>query len=522
MYAHAPSIPSRRSFVRFDNYCLQNAVRIISDSLVKRAGLSSRDAAYASLLSDIWGRSQYASAEVMEQKRSALTRKRARRSSDQKTVSEKLGREVSDYLADHRREKSQLIESHDDIEKKLKLQKKNAARDKLVRILRAVREHAIDPNERRLSRDIIIRDQPLDVDALRRLWGIPKVIFEATGLDQYFAQHHCPDLICAFYDAHISRASPDAKIFNILYWKESKKCTDDCIHHCEKQPGGLRTISKSIVSHVIKLLLTKRRSPFFEKNMDVVIETVLYAIHPDRFVDRFRESSLRESGFFLGLQSYEYSRSFAGSMENLQLGKLNRMLKDIRAVRAYDKGNNSADPPSEYLSLRAVCKYCKEKDTLTDRAVRGVHDRYVRRRGRSESQTDEVKMRVSDFVRMYLALVRSGTDPGLKYWFSVLDQDGDGWVGVGDIAHFYSERKLESEKRNGIKLADAQCLWIRLCAMIGVSPKSRGLNLNALKELGKADREFVMCALLVRRADDGNLINVAATMSADPESIKQL
>lgn len=123
-------------------------------------------------------------------------------------------------------------------------------------------------------------------------------------------------------------------------------------------------------------------------------------------------------------------------------------------------------------------------------------------------------MTVGDFVRMYLALVGCQSDPGLRYWFGVLDQDGDGRVGVGDVAHFYTERKAESERRNGVLLADVHWLWVRLCAMGGVRPDGPGLDLAALQALGKDEREFVMCALLVRRADDGKLADVASTIAA--------
>lgn len=402
-----------------------------------------------------------------------------------------------------------------------KLRKRNASRDKLVTILRAVKDDDLTLNERKLTVAIVHRPGKLDVDALRRLWAIPNVIFDVTHLPQYLHSLQNVTAIIDFYQKHIMRKSLDSRVFNILYWKENFDTEAPCMP-CNPVSKKFRTISKRIIGHVIKTLLTKRRSAFYEKNINVVIETVLYAIHPDPFIDTFREAALREAGFFRGLATYEYSRSFTASLENLHLGKLNRMIKDIRAVREIEGTNLANADPEKHLSLRAISKYCAERDTLTERALHGVCDRYVRHRGCALGNANDVRMTVADFVRMYLALVGSGTDPGLKYWFSILDQDGDGWVGVSDVTHFYAERKIESEKRNGIVLADVQCLWIRLCAMMGIPPTGKGISLDSLRELGREEREFVMCALLVRRADDGNLTNVAATVSSDPEAAKSL
>lgn len=501
---------------RFENRALLDAVRLISGDLVKRAGISSTDTSYANLLSDIWGQSHYATIEILAAKRRHALAKRPRKQPTKgKTPPPTSPSSSADVQGKYTQTAEEHIQGADEVVKKRKTQRKNAARDQLVRLLRRVKEDSLVANERRLTCVLAKNDTDLDIDSVRRLWGVPQVVFEAAGLDRYFMENRSVDKVTDFYDRYITRATPDSRIFNVLYWKECCEEKGEGGGRC-KGKGTFRSISKDIVAAVIRLLLTKRRSPFFEKNMDVVVETVLYRINPDRFVDRFRESFLKEAGFFQGVQGYEYSRSFTGALENLQLGKLNRMLKDIRAVKVVDDEDAKTSGMGDFLSLHAVTKYCSERDTLTDRALRAVYDRYVRRH-RSDGLVNACEllgMTQADFVRMYLALVGSGTDPGLKYWFSILDQDGDGWVGAGDVAHFYAERKLESEKRNGIVLADVRCLWIRLCAMTGVSPNGKGLDLNSLKELGREEREFMMCALLVRRADDGNLINVAATVSA--------
>lgn len=510
MYSQSlPRRPSRRTLQLFESGPLLDAVRHVSSSLVKRAGIASSDSAYASLLTDIWGQSHFATSHDLIRKRSQDLGKHVRQGLNNAA---KQAAGMDTPLPDRDVKAEEVV---NDV-RSLKIQKRNAARDKLVRLLRRVEEDSLAASERRLTCTLAEKEGNLDVEELRKLWGVPQAVFQAAELDDYFRQHGDARSISQFYERYISRASPDSRIFNVLYWKENYDvcCHDDSV---KSNQGTLRSISKSIIAEVVRLLLKKRRCPLFEDNMDVVIEIVLYAMNPDRFVDRFRESFLREASFFQGLRGYEYSRSYTGALENLQFGKLNRMLKDMRAVKAIDEQQNNFRKDSNLLSLRAVAQYCAERDTLTERALRAVYGRYVRHKSSTcaGDECESLVMSEADFARMYLALVGSATDSGLKYWFPILDQDGDGWVGAGDVAHFYAERKLESENRNGIILADVRCLWIRLCAMSGVCPNGKGLDLNSLKELGKDDREFVVCALLIRRADTGNLINVATTVSTE-------
>lgn len=505
MYSQAKSFPQLPP-IRFENRALIHAVSHISANLVKRAGEKSGDATYANLLSNIWGQTSVATLEVLARKRQEAARLK-RKTTEFSTEKDVRFKAKCDQVSQFEK----TILSDDDKERMRKMKKLNAARDKLVRILRRVKDDTLAVNERRLTVQIIRRQEQLDVDALRRLWGVPKVVFEVAELYAYFKANGDLRMVCDFYDKHLMGNEPDTRIFNILYWKESGNRQQS-----GKPPNRyscFRSISRSIIREVIKLLLSKRRSPLFERNMDVATEVVLYALHPDGHIGSFRESALKDAGFFQGLTAYEYSRSFTGSLQNLHLAKLNRMLKDLRAVKGFEAERNNDGEGLDGFSVQSILHYCSERDTLTKRALFSVIDRYVRRENRSQLGRENLRISHADFVRLYLALTGSATDTGLKYWFSVLDQDSDGWINVGDVAYFYSERKAESEKRNGIKLSDVRGLWVRLCAMSRVSPNGRGLSFSALKELGKDEREFVMCALLIRRADDGNLTDVAATLA---------
>lgn len=516
--------------LRFDNRALLRAVHRISFDLTRRTSASVRDATFSSLLSDIWGQSQYATIEILAQKR---------RQSDENLARKRRDHASPSSSGDHDSTVSTLVKRRSSKDRRLN-QISSAQRDKLIRILRTTHYDESFDRERALTIDLLRNPAACDIDALRRLWDVPRVIFDVTRLGRYFAEHG-RDSVLEFFDSHIWRKSRDSRVFNILYWKEcclekaryeqpaSKHpvdCSSQPIHERLNNNRQLRTVSKLLVAKVIKTLLLRRRSPFFERNLDIVVETVLFAIHPDRFVDRFRESTLRDTGFFKALHTFEYSRSFTGAMENLQIGKLNRMLKDIRAIRSIEVSHGfhtTRQPTNTSLSLRAIRRYCAEQDSLTDRVLRRIYDRHARdQERRCGSHADDLFLSLADFVRMYLAWVACWTDVGLRYWFLVLDQDGDGTVGVGDIAHFYSERKIESERSNGIMLVDVRWLWFRLCAMCGASPNCNGLDMNAFKEMAREEREFVMYALLARRADDGTLTNVAATLALQMDASAQI
>lgn len=495
-----PVSPNARN-QSFENKSLLYAVRHISASLVKRSGISENDPIYASLLADIWGRSRYATLEVLHAKRA---RGPATGSQNRRASSASSATTASKEAQSVRKGKKDRKDGRCDAETD---RRRERSRDALVRLLRRVVQSDIAENERRLT--ISLCNAPmLDIEALRRLWGIPYVIFEAASIHAYLGKN--PQAVIPLYNSLVANADPDRRVFNLLHWHERNNPDPKSPSPIPATPPA---VSKQIIARVVSLLLTKRRSPFFEKNMPTVMEVVLYAIAADPYILHFRYSHLRTAAFCHALQTYEYSRSFTATLENLQLARLNRLLKDIRAVRAIDADLLPVQPPlPAALSRRAVEKYCIQRDTLTDRALHAVFARYL-------TATPTLTMTEADFVRMYLSLVASGSDPGLAYWFAVLDHDGDGLVGPADIAHFYAQRKAESEKRNAILLADVDSFWVRLCAMCAVSPIAPGIDLAALKTLGREDREFVMCALLVRRVDDGNLINVAATVSSDVDAV---
>jgi hypothetical protein len=129
----------------------------------------------------------------------------------------------------------------------------------------------------------------------------------------------------------------------------------------------------------------------------------------------------------------------------------------------------------------------------------------------------------SDFARLYLALLHCASDAGVRYWFRVLDVDGDDRVGLHDAVHFYDERRRDAERSAGVVLCDARTVWGRVCSAAlgsGAAGSVSGaggrlhdgrLSVRAVLALPKAEREYLLSALLIRRADDGQLVDQSAT-----------
>lgn len=155
----------------------------------------------------------------------------------------------------------------------------------------------------------------------------------------------------------------------------------------------------------------------------------------------------------------------------------------------------------------------EEEEDMMD--VADTSSSYTRSKSLSTGSIDA--MSGLDFVRLYLALVRCGTDGGVLYWFEVLDVDGDGLISCADARHFYGERRREGERRlGGTALCEVESVWTRVCGSAGGLQGGYGdlscrLSTRDVLRMDKSDREFLLCALLIRRVDDVQLVDAAAT-----------
>lgn len=146
--------------------------------------------------------------------------------------------------------------------------------------------------------------------------------------------------------------------------------------------------------------------------------------------------------------------------------------------------------------------FCEAKGLLTPRAVATVVRLYGRH-GRLSS---------AGFCRLFQALTTCGAvGSAVGYWFRVLDHDLDGVIGAGDVRHYYAHKRvLGHAAEPDVVLTCVRHVWTRLVAMAG--GRTSGLRPRDLRVLTDKEREFVLCALLVRRVDDGGLVNVRATL----------
>lgn len=166
----------------------------------------------------------------------------------------------------------------------------------------------------------------------------------------------------------------------------------------------------------------------------------------------------------------------------------------------------AADGPAEdgetWVCAGSLNAFCEAKGLLTPRAVATVVRLYGRH-GRLSS---------AGFCRLFQALTTCGSvGSAVGYWFRVLDHDLDGVVGAGDVRHYYAHKRvLGHAAEPDVVLTCVRHVWTRLVAMAG--GRTGGLRPRDFRVLTDMEREFVLCALLVRRVDDGGLVNVRATL----------
>jgi len=150
--------------------------------------------------------------------------------------------------------------------------------------------------------------------------------------------------------------------------------------------------------------------------------------------------------------------------------------------------------------------FCQSKGLLTPRAVATVV-RVYGKRGR---------LSAAGFCRLFQALTTCGSAGSARYWFRIIDHDMDGVIGAGDVRHYYAHKRvLGHAAEPDVVLTCVRHVWTRLVAM---SANADGLRLRDLRALTDKEREFVLCALLVRRVDDGGLVNVRATLRQSDQS----
>ncbi len=189
-------------------------------------------------------------------------------------------------------------------------------------------------------------------------------------------------------------------------------------------------------------------------------------------------------GLSTALAKHERTGAWADTIVPMAPARMHMLMSDYRECSRNGR-----------ISFGRLGAYCAERNLLTARAVAGVFEAHV--------AEPSLGMTRAEFAQLFAALVECGKPSSMRYWFWVLDTDGDGVLGRADIADFYRARKAASEARNGVRLASARALWYRLLDMVGGQ-----IDLRALLSLTSKQREFILVALLVRRADDGHLVDL--------------
>ena len=317
------------------------------------------------------------------------------------------------------------------------------------------------------------------VTELVKLWGVPG---EVGRIPEVAARIHFS--VERVYTELIAGKSHDERMFGLM--------------------GGTETegVKRESLEMLIKILLARHRSRLYRENLDAAVETVLFTINPEGFARSYTVREFKEVELCKALRAFERDGAFDWALEALEPRRFASLTDDLKTITKYQGGTAQV---RKGISGETLCRYFEERELLTSRAARALMSRH----GTGEGGAFLIR----DFVRMYLALTDCSSLTGIRYWFAVLDYDFDGAIGASDVAHFYSERRAAGEQASAVILSDVMSLWTRLCASARIDFQGRGIRLRDLKRMNANDREFILCALLIRRVDDSTLVNVAATLA---------
>lgn len=91
------------------------------------------------------------------------------------------------------------------------------------------------------------------------------------------------------------------------------------------------------------------------------------------------------------------------------------------------------------VRLFKLITYCRDNQKLNNRALNGVCTAHVR--------DSERRMTKDEFISMYAAIEGVAAPTYTRYWFSVLDVDGDGVLGPSDISDFCKVKYVSKIRR---------------------------------------------------------------------------
>ena len=125
---------------------------------------------------------------------------------------------------------------------------------------------------------------------------------------------------------------------------------------------------------------------------------------------------------------------------------------------------------------------------LTNRVL----ERVVRGFGRKLSSDTHLELDYEDFVYFCLSEEDKNTTPAKRYWFGVLDLDGDGVLSGHEMEYFFEEQAGALDQLAGEEIPYQDMLCQMLDMLVPELPRKQGITISELKRCETAENFFNM------------------------------
>ena len=218
---------------------------------------------------------------------------------------------------------------------------------------------------------------------------------------------------------------------------------------------SLNEVCHDDAARFVYILSGGKKSYLVSEDFDLLLQDVVDS-HPGlTFLSSHQEFHSRYIQTVLGRIFFEVDRSWDGKITAKEVRKSN-LLQTIKLLELEDDINKISDFFSYEHFYVIYCKFWEldsdhdlviSKAELSRYADQTLSPRIVDRifsssvRSAHSRKQGETTMSYDEFIRFILAEEDKKHPKSIEYWFRCLDLDGDGFISLYEMEHFYAEQR---------------------------------------------------------------------------------